>query len=257
MNEKGVGFGAFCRAKKRSLLWFFLPLVVSDVWGYSFTPTEVEWMRWPYYCQAMYAHLDVAYRNGYWKRIPKAEADKWFKIGDNAGGAWHYCAGLTHIDRAEADLNPVSRERTFHEGIGAVMFSYDRTEPTSPWYATYTVTIARGYRGLKDYANAIRFLNEGMKSHPEHIASYSMLALVYMDQGLFNEAKSVLLKGDEVAQGKSSELAYYLGFVSLELGDIDNARVYLNIAESLGYPLLEGLKKKIEDAERSSVKKKQ
>lgn len=238
-----------------AVLCLLLLLMIGEARAFNFTPTESEWARWPYYCQAMYAHLDVAKSNGYWKRIPKKDADYWFKLGDQEGGAWHYCAGLSHLDQAEAEFNPVLREQKYRGAIADVMFSYNRTLVTSPWSARYSVALARAYRGLKEYVHAARFLNEAIAYHPDNIAAYSLLSLVLMDQGQYAEAKAVLLRGDGVVQGKSAEFAYFLGLASVELGEFAAAREYADRANSLGYPL-GGLRQKIDAAERASLKKK-
>lgn len=216
---------------------------------FSFEPTEIEFQHWPYYCQAMYAHLAVAYENGYWKRIPKKDADEWFLVGDKAGGAWHYCAGITMIDRAKAELNPKKREALLRGGIGSVMWSFDRNRlgPSSPWNALYLTAMARGHIGLKEYETALKLMDELLKHQPGYVDLYLIKSMAYMDMGEYSKAKEALLKGDVVSDGKSSEVKYFLGLVSVELGDIGAAEEYSRQTKLLGYPL-SGLDKKIKDA---------
>ncbi len=253
LGKRRYGLVFTKKAKKARLFiigFFMCYVVICDVAAFNFTPTEVEFVRWPHYCQAMYAHLDVAKRNGFWKRVPKSEADTWFKIGDRNGGAWHYCAGITHLDRAMAAASSAKRERLYRGAIADVMFSYDRTEVSSPWWAMYSVAIARAYRGLKEYDTAIRFLEEVIKHHPQRINAYTLLGLIYKDKKDIVAAKKIFLQGNEIADEKSSEILYMLGLLSIDIGEVDEAKKYADQAAKLGYPLT-GLDRKIKKFEAS------
>jgi len=221
----------------------------GTAFSFTFTPTLAEFHRWPYFCQAMYARTNVARKNGFWKLIPKAEADKWFKIGDRNGGAWHYCAGLTHLDQAEAALLPAKRNKLFNGAIADVMFSVERTDNASPWMALYIVALGRAYRGLEQYNNAVKILNESIRNFPSHINAYSLLSLVYRDKNDLQSAEKILLQGDKVSNGKNPEINYFLGMVSVDLGKIKEAKQYAAKASKLGYPM-KGLSDKIRKKEK-------
>jgi len=225
----------------------------STALGYNFEPTMAEFQRWPYFCQAMYARTSVAKGNGFWKMVPKSDADKWFKIGDKNGGAWHYCTGLTHLDQGEASLNPHERERKFRGAIADIMFSVTRTDNTSSWMALYMVGLGRAYRGLEQYDEAIKVLSNSITDFPKHLNAYTLLSLVYRDTKNLSAAKDVLIAADKISNGKSAEINYFLGLVAVDLGDLEEARRYADKARKLGYPL-KGLHNKIKRHEKERNK---
>jgi len=234
-------------------LLMLIPFIATNAYAYSFVPTEAEYGRWPYYCKSMYAKTQIGKRNGFWKRIPKADADKWFLIGNKNGGAWHYCGGLVWLERAQAAVKDWKKEEGYQAALGAARFSLDRNEPTSPWSSMYLILMGRAYRGLKDYPSAIKVLQAAMSNHPNQSNSYIILSLVYQDMKKYKLAKKSLLRGLKHAKGKKSEIIYILGHVSLELGEINKAKDYAKQAVALGYPL-KGLSKKIEKYENKQFK---
>ncbi|MBE9490935.1 MAG: hypothetical protein IMY67_11615 [Bacteroidetes bacterium] len=229
-------------------------LLIVNVHAFSFTPTEIEFLQWPHYCKAMYARTQIAQRNGFWKRVSKSEADKWFRIGDKNGGAWHYCSGLTKLDRAKIATDPNKREQLFRAAHYAAKFSLDRTDTSSPWAAMFLIHMARAHRGLEEYDKGIKLLEVVFKKHPDNTNAYSLASLIYKDQKKFKKARDILLQGDEIAKGNSAEIKYFLGLVSIDLKEIVEAKKYAKQAAKLGYPLT-GLSTKISELENNEKNK--
>lgn len=217
----------------------------QNVLAFDFVPTEIEFMAMSDDCKAIYSITTVAREHGFGHWLPKNEREKWRLIGERNGGAWHYCGGLVKLRRAELALNVKEKERNYRDGISAVKFSYNLIDLMKPMAADMAIAIARGYRGLHEIEKAKKYLDVAIRNHPNKTKIYSLYGLIYFDAGNYEAAKEVLLKGNEVAKGRDSEILYFLGLVSIELGEIDEAKEYAYEAYKLGYPL-KGLKEKLD-----------
>jgi tetratricopeptide (TPR) repeat protein len=232
-------------------LSFSLPLalVSTPVAGFSFVPTELEYMSWSRECQGIYSITSPARDSGYYLRIPAREREAWMELGEENGGAWHYCAGLIHIKRAEFAISSEEKEKELIAAKGAILFSYNRIEKDKPWAADMSVALARVYRKMGLREESEKVLKSILNYHPKHPGIYNEYGMYYFDAKEYQKSKEMFLKANEIAKGRSSEIIYFLGLVSLELGELDEALKYQNEASKLGYPL-KGLLKKIEAAKK-------
>ncbi len=219
-------------------------------WGFYFVPTEAEYNSWTLRCKGIYLGTDIAGKSGFRGRMPAQDVSKWRKYAYQHGGAWHYCEAPIQINRALVARDSVERNKRYEAAVSAALWSYIRTSNDKPWKAEMGTTLARAYRGMNDLDRAEKYLKEVIQLFPRYIPAYSALSLVYRDSKDNKSAKEILLEGNKVAEGKSAEIFYFLGLVSLDLGEVEEAENYAEKATLLGYPL-SGLNEKIKKLKAS------
>lgn len=219
--------------------------------AYSFVPTEVEYQSWSPECKAAYGGSNSGRTYGFDKRAP--DLGKAFSTLNWKVGGWHYCGGVIKIRRAELSTNAREREKSFLEGIQNANYSYSRIDKTHLWAAEMATTIARGYRGLGDIEKAKNYLDEAIRYHPQYPTAYVLYAMLYFDSEDHKMAKEYLLKANDAAKGASSEINYFLGLASIELGELAEAKKFAAEAARLGYPLT-GLQDRIKALENVDSK---
>ena len=219
-------------------------------WGFYFTPTELEFKSWPIHCQGIYLGTEIAKKSGFSGRMPAKEVGKWRRYAYQHGGAWHYCEAPIQINRALLAQNPVVRKKHYDSAVSAALWSYIRTSNDKPWKAEMGTTLARAYRGTGDIKNAEKYSKEVIHYFPGYVDAYSVLSLIYKDSNDNVAAKEILVRGNKVAKEKSAEILYFLGLISLDLGEVEEAKIYAEKATLLGYPL-SGLNERIKRLKKS------
>lgn len=212
----------------------------------NFAPTETEWTLWPSYCRARYVVSGAGRNTLYTRRVPASEvASQQRAIGDRAW-AWlhHYCAGLIYMDRAKATTDARVSAHLLANAQEEFVGQYERVPPEDPFFAVLVTTMARLYReqGLTEEALAI--LAEGIAAQPSAPSPYAFAGLILREEHRLDEAKQMLLAGNEAVNGRSAEIHYFLGLILIDVGDIDGAAEHAQQAYALGYPL-PGLREKL------------
>lgn len=165
-------------------------------------------------------------------------------------GGWHYCGGAVRIRRAEQSIDRKEQEYLFKLGIEDVLYSYTRIDHSNFWAAEMGTTIAKAYRGLKNRKKAFEYLDQVLKNHPNYEPAHTLYGLTYYKDGQYILAKDHFLRANEITNGHSAQITYFLGLTSLKLGDLENAKKYSADAQQLGYPL-KGLENMIAKTERT------
>jgi len=241
---------------KRFIVLFFGAssfLCSPFVFSLSFSPTDIEWQTWPDYCRARYVASGAGKNSSRAGSIPVSEVKKWKQELD---GVWygfhHYCAALTFLTKGLAAKSELERERALKRAIGEAGFTRTRSDVTHPMMTEIVITIARANRKLGRIDEAIKEIEFLMEKHPSYAGSYSLYALIERDQGRFDLARDILLKGNSLTGGRSAEIQYFLGLTYFDLKDFSAAQKAADEALKLGYPLL-GLKKKLEKTRKPPV----
>ena len=124
-------------------------------------------------------------------------------------------------------------------------FTAVRSERNSPLFTQIVVLQATILYGQDRTQEAIELLSERTKEYPLGDVPYSAMAIMQRKTGQLDQAMQTLIRGNDATDGTSAEINYNLGLVSLELGNIDDARLYADNAYRLGYPL-PGLRAKLD-----------
>jgi tetratricopeptide (TPR) repeat protein len=218
----------------------------QDVSAYEFTPTPAQWASWPPYCRARYPSTTIGASSGFSRAVSPEEVERWRRIGGERtfDAVHHYCAGIVYLEEARTESDPKKHQFLLNRALEEVGYTYERAEQESPIYPDIVIGLARVKEQLGNTAEAIKLLENVIESHPDRADLYGALAIIQRRNGKREEARATLLKGDKALDGKSAELSYNLGLISLELNDPDGAVTYAKRAYDLGYPL-PGLKNKL------------
>ncbi|MEH6473076.1 MAG: tetratricopeptide repeat protein [Halopseudomonas sp.] len=225
-------------------------LFSSSLFAYNFVVTENEFRKMTPYCQRSFANFSNAHKSGLQGKAPKHKGKD--SIVAWHAGLWHFCGGVVKLNRAKSTSNPLEREKYLRSGISNISYSYGQIDKSHPWTRDMFKAYIMAYRMLGERDNAKKYLDLAIKYQPEYIGIYSLYAMFYFDTGDYKGAVKVLLEGNNIAEGKSAEIFYFLGLAMIEMREIEEAKKYEEKARSLGYPL-EGLSLKIKRAE---IKKK-
>jgi tetratricopeptide (TPR) repeat protein len=207
--------------------------------AYNFEVTEAEWASWPPYCKARYATVRVGKSSEYGRRMSSAEIEQWHAtMGDGAWyGLHHFCAGLAYADRAKMDAKGDKREFNVNRALTEYGYMLRNTPTTDRMYAEVLTRVGLVHREKGDLGAAQRYFSQAIENNPSYAGGYLAQYQILQGRGEASEAREVLRKADQATGGQSSEVKYFLGMVSLDLGDIPAATAYAREAYALGYPL--------------------
>ncbi|MEX2123348.1 MAG: hypothetical protein WD795_05615 [Woeseia sp.] len=214
--------------------------------AYQFVPTDAEWQSWPAHCQAKYVWTNIGRGSKFANLIGethKTELAQW----ENAGihGVHHYCTGTIYLKRARAEDDPDRRRYTLRNAYNETQYAFSRSDKRSALFAHLATQMATIMYEQDELDAALQMLSDVIVAQPQNGVLYSAMAVMQRKLGRLEEAKTTLLQGNEALDGKSAEISYNLGLISIELGEIDNAVRYAESAYELGFPL-PGLRTKLE-----------
>ena len=227
--------------------WIFAILTLSfaRVEAYSFVPTDAEWQSWPGYCQAKYAWTNIGKGSKFANVVgqaQKSELVQWEASGIK--GVHHYCAAMLYLKRAGLEQDPVRRRYILRDAHGETQFSLSRSSNRSPFFAHLAIQMAAIMQEQDEHDAALQMLSDAIVAQPHNGVLYSAMAVMQRKLGRLDDAKQTLLQGNQALDGKSAEINYNLGLISLELGEVDDAVKYAESAYELGFPL-PGLRMKL------------
>ena len=234
-------------AQSAALLGSLALLMPGSVWAFNFVPQRAEWDSWPPHCKARYSISSAADGTEFAGTIPQAEVERWkAQTGDYVWNHMHhYCAGIAWQFRARLEVDPDKRALYLQRATKEVEYTFRHLEPGMPLYSTVSVAMGSVWADRKQYNRAMGYLKGAISARPEEPTGYIALASVYQRQKRSDLAKETLLQADQATAGSSAEVAYYLGLVSLDLGQKEAALEYARKAYGMGYPL-PGLRRKLE-----------
>ncbi len=234
-----------------SRLAFLLPVFglllfwISPSHAYTFTPTPTEWQSWPGYCKAKYAWTNIGRRSRFAQYVTaadKAQLAAWERAG--ISGLHHHCAGSAWLTRSKLERTEDRRKYMLRQAYNETLYTLERSNKNAPHFAYLAIQMATIMSESGNSNAAIALLQDVIAHQPGNDVMYSATAIMQRKNGDLDAAKSTLLQGHEVLEGRSAEICYNLGLISLEMGDIDEAEEFAQLAYQLGYPL-PGLRTKL------------
>ena len=224
--------------------------------AYTFVPSDVEFSGWPGYCQGAYVFNTKIGEASKWATRVGQRQKNAFTERANSGvrGLHHACAGMIWLNRSRGEKDQKSRQYMLARARRETQFSFARSNTQSYYFADVATQKAMIEYELGEYIEAIDILTQLIRHQSSNPVPYSALAVILRRLGRLEEAKLALLKGDDAVDGQSAEIKYNLGLVTLELGELDQAKAYAESAYDLGYPL-PGLRTKLAAAMREDVQR--
>ena len=223
----------------RYLLAILALLLATPAFAFRFEVTESEWAAWPPYCKARYASVRVGKNSEFGRQVTAAEIEQWHAaLGEGAWyGLHHHCAGMVYLDRAKIETRADKRAFNLNRALAEHGYMLRNTPTTDPIYAEVLTRVGLVYREKGNVDDADDYFGQAIRNNPANASGYLGRYQLLRSRGDDAGARRVLQSADTATEGKSAEVKYFLGIVSLDLGDKDAAAAYAREAYALGYPL--------------------
>jgi tetratricopeptide (TPR) repeat protein len=229
--------------KKIASLCTLALILPTSAFAFDFTPTQSEFSTWDQRCKLAYSASGAGRRSGFYPNRSQAESSQAQAFAEAAGGAWHYCAGVVYLKRAEANFGN-QREANLKRALSEMQFTARNINPENSWYPEIYIDLAKVHFEMGDKKAGFDTLRGLLKTHKNNSLSYTALAYYLKRNGDAKAALKVLKQAPENLQAESAELNYFLGWYSLDAGQADEAVQYATRAYQLGYPV-PGLRNKL------------
>lgn len=228
------------------LIWSFVIFGLSRAEAYSFMPTDTDWASWPDHCKAKYVWTPYGRSTKFAGDVGAAETaalEPWEEAGIR--GLHHYCTGMIWLKRAKLERDSVQRKYMLRNALNETQFTFERSPWSTPLFAPIGIQMATIMYEQGELEEALNLLQSMIKAQPNTAVVYSATAVIQRQLGELEESKKTLVAGYNAVGGRSAEINYNLGLVSIELGELDQAVKYAEAAYELGFPL-QGLRTKLE-----------
>ena len=193
-----------------------------------------------------YSWVNSNFDHEYSRKYGDDSVNRWREVvgASTFLGLHHYCASIHYLSRSKVASTAQTNEFLVHQALADALYSYTRSDSASPVYIDMSVTMAQIHDANGQADKAIAVLEHAIQVQPGRPEPYGMLARLQRSHGQLKAARETLKAADVATDGKSVDIHYNLGLISLELGDVESAINYAKQAYSRGYPL-DGLKRKL------------
>ena len=218
--------------------YLLLPLIgLLPMFGYAFdfTLSETEFRSWDARCKQAYAASGVGRGSGYYPGFSLQQFRQAGLFGEEAGGAWHYCAGLIWLQRAGSAIGQ-QREGHLKHAVAEIYFTYNKIKPEHQWYPEIHVNYAKALYLSDRKQEAFAVLKRLASSHPANSLPYTAMAYYLKKENQLQQAISTLKQAPDLLLNQSAELNYFLGWYLMEAGQLQEALPYAQKAYALNYP---------------------
>lgn len=221
--------------KVKYILVPIIALLPKLVYSFDFTPSETEFRSWDTRCKQAYAASGAGRSSGFYPRFSLQQFREASSFGEEAGGAWHYCAGLIWLQRSEGSFG-LKREGYLKQAVAEMFFTYNKIQPNHLWYPEIHVNYAKALYLSNKKQEAFAVLKRLASSHPSNSLPYTALAYYLKKENQLQKAISTLKEAPRVLLEQSAELNYFLGWYLMDAGLTDEAVPYAQKAYALNYP---------------------
>ena len=204
--------------------------------AFDFTLSQSEFNTWDDRCKKAYSITQVGRSSGYYSPLNKEQAANARKFGEEAGGAWHYCAGLILIQRGSSTTGK-ARDENLNRAVNEIRFTYNKIRAEHAWYPEIHIDYARILYLTGKKSDAFTVLNRLIESHSSNSLPYTALAYYLKRENKLQQAIETLQNAPEVLLNESAELNYFLGWYLMEANQLEQAESYAKRAYELNYPM--------------------
>ncbi|MBZ9611730.1 hypothetical protein [Rheinheimera maricola] len=221
---------------KRLFLVAFGFLSAFQALAFNFSLSESEFNTWDERCKIAFSVSGAGKKSGFYQNMaPRQNADM-KRFGEEAGGAWHYCAGLILLHRANSTSGK-EREENLIRAAKEINFTVARIPQNHEWYPEIYVDYARAQYLNNNKIEAFTTLKRLTTTHPTHSLAYTALAYYLKKENQLEQAIAALQQAPELLLNESAELNYFLGWYLMEANRAEAAVVYAKRAYELDYPV--------------------
>ena len=205
--------------------------------AFGVTLTNVEFSLLHRSCQLFYASTTTGRRNGFAANFSEDELKKANVIAENTGGAWHYCAGLAILNRAQQTTQPEKRLGFLKEALQEIEFTFRLIKPDNSMYGEVHLNRARALFQLEQIDKSHEVLTKLIQTHPNYVPGYIELARQLDKQGKTNEAINILNNVAPELQKSSADFNYFIGMYYFKTKNYEKSKYHAQLAYAMGYPL--------------------
>lgn len=210
--------------------------VALPAYAFNFTLSEAEFHTWDERCKKAFAGSGAGRSSGFYRYMSDQQRADAGRFGEEAGGAWHYCAGVIYLQRGAATVGQ-EREGNLKRAVAEMGFTVRKIKPAHSWYPDIHVNYARALYTNDQNDEAFAVLNRLITSHPTNSLAYTALAYYLKRENQLEKAIETLQRAPELLLNESAELNYFLGWYQMEADNIDAAVEYAKRAYALNYPV--------------------
>ena len=228
---------------------FLLTLSLSVLMSIAVRPAQadeaisaVEFMVLPEFCRSALAGSSYAagvpFDYGSRRGVAAPQGGN-STLGVGIPGGHHFCMGLVYLNRAGRGTNGA-----YAGAVQEFTYSQTRMEMDSPSYSYVNAYLGRAlYRsGKRSYA--MKVWAEAISVQPQGRDSYLAMAEALLSERRPQDALEVLQKFDQVKDVEYADAEHFMAQAYFELKRYDEAKLHLDKAYSLGYPVF-GLREKL------------
>ena len=218
--------------------WIFALGVMAafKVQAFNFTLSESEFNTWDDRCKKAFAASGAGRSSGFFRNMTPEQNAEVRRFGEEAGGAWHYCAGLILIQRGSAATGK-ARDENLNRAVNEIRFTYNKIKPDHAWYPEIHIDYARVLYITGQKTDAFNVLKRLVESHSGNSLPYTALAYYLKRENQLQQAIDILHMAPTVLLNESAELNYFLGWYLMEANQLEQAEIYAKKAYELNYPL--------------------
>lgn len=204
--------------------------------AFNFSVSESEFNTWDQRCKLAFSSSIAGKNSNFYRNMPPLNNADVRRYGVEAGGAWHYCAGLILLQRAISTTGK-EREDNLKRAVGEINYTAVRIPINHEWYPEVYVDYARAQYLNDKKLDAFTTLQQLIATHPTHSLPYTALAYYLKKENRLEQAIETLQNAPEILLNESAELNYFLGWYLMEANKTDAAVAYAKRAYELNYPV--------------------
>ncbi|MCT6699032.1 tetratricopeptide repeat protein [Rheinheimera sp. 4Y26] len=199
--------------------------------------TESEFNQLHRSCQLFYGSSVIGRSLGYADKFSATEKKQAFIDAEKVGGAWHYCAGLVILKRAQQTLDERKKAALYKKALNEISFTARKVPQHNPFYGEIKLNLARAQFSVGSFDKSSATLKTLLKELPSYLPAYIELARQHDKKGKTQEAIAILNSADEKHKQTSADLNYFIGIYYFKTNDYEKAKQHAKVAYARGYPL--------------------
>ena len=204
--------------------------------AFNFTLSEAELNTLDERCKKVLASSSAGRSSGFYRNMTPQQIADARRFGEEAGGVWHYCAGLILLQRAN-NTTGKEREENLSRAVREINFTVVRIPQNHEWYPEIYVDYARAQYLNNEKLEAFTILQRLIKTHPTHSLAYTALAYYLKKENQLAQAIAALQQAPELLLNESAELNYFLGWYLMEADQMEASVAHAKRAYELDYPV--------------------
>jgi tetratricopeptide (TPR) repeat protein len=218
---------------------FYFALIFTSIFSYAFDAvfTESEYRMLSQDCKNYYSVTQIGRTLSFTKHFSAKEHRDVTADAENAGGAWHYCAGMVYMSRAAVAPSKDKKQYILNLALREISFSSRKISEDHRMYGEMQLNQAKVIFLLGKHNESKTLLQKQIIKNPDYLPARIELASQLAKKNKIQQAVDLLLATDSKWFDKSADLNYATGLYMFKLAKYDQSYPYAKRAYQLRYPL--------------------